>query len=97
MIQAYGPIVWNSLPEELQNAPGICTFKDELKKYMFGQYDETLVNVRIPDTSEHSPDRYCVINASNNGLKIVLRKLNPDMYCVANSSPDGLKIVLRRV
>ena len=44
MLKVYGPTLWNSLPEDIQNAPGICTFKDNLKKDMLAQYNENLVN-----------------------------------------------------
>ena len=38
MIQVTGPIIWNSIPEEIQKAASIFTFKKEYKKYMFSQY-----------------------------------------------------------
>ena len=38
MIQVSGPIIWNSIPEDIQKAGTIITFKKLLKKYYFSQY-----------------------------------------------------------
>ena len=38
MIQASGPIIWNSIPDHIQNAGTLCTFKKHLKKHFIAQY-----------------------------------------------------------
>ena len=39
MIQKSGPIIWNSIPEYIQDAASITSFKYQLKKHIFDQYD----------------------------------------------------------
>ena len=38
MIQKSGPVIWNSIPEQIQDATSIATFKCQLKEYFLGQY-----------------------------------------------------------
>ena len=38
MIQKSGPLIWNSIPEHIQDAPSLATFKYQLKKHIFDQY-----------------------------------------------------------
>ena len=39
MIQKSGPIIWNSIPEHIQDATSISSFKNQLKKHLIAQYD----------------------------------------------------------
>ena len=39
MIQKSGPIIWNSIPECIQGAASITSFKHLLKTHIFHQYD----------------------------------------------------------
>ena len=38
MIQVSGPVIWNRIPEEIQKAGSIFTFKKNLKLHIFDQY-----------------------------------------------------------
>ena len=38
MIQVMGPLIWNVIPEDIQEAGTIMTFKKHLKAHMFNQY-----------------------------------------------------------
>ena len=38
MIQVSGPLIWNRIPEDIQKAGTIFTFKKHLKNHIFGQY-----------------------------------------------------------
>ena len=38
MIQVTGPIIWNSIPEDIQKAVTIHTFKKEYKNFIFNEY-----------------------------------------------------------
>ena len=38
MIQVSGPVIWNRIPEEIQEAGSIFTFKKNLKLHIFDQY-----------------------------------------------------------
>ena len=38
MIQVSGPLIWNSIPQDIQNAGTISTFKKQLKEHMFNEY-----------------------------------------------------------
>ena len=40
MIKKSGPLIWNSIPEDIQKATSITAFKYQLKKYFFAQYDK---------------------------------------------------------
>ena len=40
MIKKSGPLIWNSIPENIQKATSITAFKYQLKKYFFSQYDK---------------------------------------------------------
>ena len=39
MIQKSGPIIWNSIPEHIQDSTSISSFKYQLKKFLFSKYD----------------------------------------------------------
>ena len=39
LIQVYGPVLWNSFPDNVKGASSINTFKYLLKKYFFEQYN----------------------------------------------------------
>ena len=39
MIQKSGPVIWNSIPEYIQDAASITSFKHLLKTHIFDQYD----------------------------------------------------------
>ena len=38
MIQVSGPLIWNRIPEDIQKAGSIFTFKKQLKLHIFDQY-----------------------------------------------------------
>ena len=38
MIQVTGPVIWNRIPEDIQKAGTIYTFKKQLKVHIFDQY-----------------------------------------------------------
>ena len=38
-IMYIGPILFNSLPEEIRNAPRLSNFKTKLKSHFIGQYN----------------------------------------------------------
>ena len=38
MIQVTGPLIWNRIPEEIQKAGSIVTFKKHLKIHIFDKY-----------------------------------------------------------
>ena len=38
MIQVSGPVIWNRIPEDIQKAGSIFTFKKNLKLHIFDQY-----------------------------------------------------------
>ena len=57
MIQVTGPIIWNSIPEEIQKVATIYTFKKEYKKFIFGQY--------VGDDNDNDNDNYNVNNNNN--------------------------------
>ena len=38
MIQVSGPLIWNRIPEDIQKAGTIFTFKKNLKRHIFDQY-----------------------------------------------------------
>ena len=40
MIQVTGPLLWNDLPPEIQDASSIFTFKVQLKNHFIEKYDE---------------------------------------------------------
>ena len=42
MLKVAGPIMWNSLPEEIRNSQLVFTLKKNLKKHLIEQYESTL-------------------------------------------------------
>ena len=52
MIQASGPVIWNRIPDDIQKAGSIFTFKKHLKLHIFDQYigdpedNRSVVNIR---------------------------------------------------
>ena len=39
MIQTTGPLIWNDIPDDIQRASTLFTFKKELKQHLFSQYE----------------------------------------------------------
>ena len=39
MIQVSGPLIWNNVPDHIQKATSIHTFKHQLKRHLIEQYD----------------------------------------------------------
>ena len=58
MIQVSGPVIWNRIPDEIQKAGSIFTFKKHLKLHIFDQY------IGNPE------DNRSVDNISNNVVNI---------------------------
>ena len=54
MIQKSGPLIWNSIPDHIQGAPSIQTFKTNLKKYYFAQYDIDNLNSNDNRNDNHN-------------------------------------------
>ena len=42
MMKILGPLLWNKLPEHLQDSDSLSTFKRNVKKYFIDQYNESL-------------------------------------------------------
>ena len=65
MIQKSGPVIWNSIPEYIQDAASITSFKYLLKKHIFDQYDldNTAENIYRRNYTNNSINRY---NTDNN-------------------------------
>ena len=40
MIQVSGPILWNALPENIQESSSISTFKQSIKEHLIGNYGQ---------------------------------------------------------
>ena len=38
MIQVSGPLIWNDIPDDIQKAGTIFTFKKQMKQHIFDQY-----------------------------------------------------------
>ena len=52
MIQVSGPLIWNSIPEDIQKAGTIFTFKKNLKRHIFDKYRGDPENSRT--NSDHA-------------------------------------------
>ena len=39
----FGPLIWNSLPQDLRHCPALSSFKAKLKTFLFSQYFHTLL------------------------------------------------------
>ena len=72
MIQVSGPLIWNRIPEDIQKAGTIFTFKKNLKRHIFDQYrgdpedsGTTTVHVRrnSRNSSNTARDKPVIINA----------------------------------
>ena len=67
MIQVSGPLIWNRIPEDIQKAGTIFTFKKQLKLHIFSQYrgdPEDRTNSRT--NSENNRDN---VNIRNNNIR----------------------------
>ena len=64
MIQASGPIIWNNIPDHIQNAGTLFTFKKHLKKHFIEQYD--IDNDNDGDNSDNDDDNDNHDNNVNN-------------------------------
>ena len=58
MIQVTGPIIWNSIPEDIQKVATIYTFKREYKRFIFNEY----VGVNDNDNVNYNDNNHNNIN-----------------------------------
>ena len=68
MIQVTGPIIWNSIPEEIQKLATIYSFKKEYKKFILRQY--------AGDSNDNDNNDNDNNNSSNNNNNYSLRRSN---------------------
>ena len=54
MIQVMGPLIWNGIPEDIQEAGTILTFKKHLKDHIFNQYRGDPVDDLNNDTNRNN-------------------------------------------
>ena len=96
LLKVAGPILWNSLPENIRNSQSVYKLKFLLKKFLLQQYE-----VNPEPLSNH----YYVSNISFRYMKLVLSKMHtffvpaylPEcIYKVKNISTDGLKFKIVR-
>ena len=96
MLKVAGPLLWNSLPEDIRNAKTVFTLKSKLKKFFIEQYTYT----PIPLT-EH----YYVSKISPCCMKLTVSKMHTFFVppylpartlLVRNVSNDGLQIKIFR-
>ena len=64
-----GPLIWNGIPEDIQEAGTILTFKKHLKDHIFNQYRGDPVddlNNRSNDTNRNNSSNNSNSHARNN-------------------------------
>ena len=69
MIQVSGPLIWNNIPDDIQEAGTINTFKKQLKLHIFNQYkgdQEDNENINNNDINRASSNSNRNSNNSNN-------------------------------
>ena len=69
MIQVSGPVIWNSIPEDIQKAGSIVTFKKNLKLHIFDQYRGDPEDTRArtnPNNNNNSNNNNNNIRSNNN-------------------------------
>ena len=95
MIQKSGPIIWNSVPEHIQDASSISSFKYQLKKHLIAQYDvdNTSNNIYARNYVNNNISRRT--NQNNNQNNRSNHNINNNPINVYNQF-DGIR-VLRRV
>ena len=93
MIKVYGPILWNSIPENIQMSTSIHTFKMYLKLYFLEQYTNT-ENFLAVSNRQILDNTYKIKDLRNNGLQFTICR--PYKYNVKNISMDGLKFTISR-
>ena len=54
MIQVCGPLIWNRIPEDIQEAGSIFTFKRQLKLHIFNQYRGDPTDRRTHDNTNNN-------------------------------------------
>ena len=65
MIQVSGPVIWNEIPEDIQKAGTIFTFKKHLKLHIFGQYRGDPEDSSSVSNNNSNNDNIRIINNSN--------------------------------
>ena len=69
MIQVMGPLIWNRIPEEIQKAGTIFTFKKHFKIHIFNQYrgdPEDYINTNNNDNNDNDNNNNNNNNSNNN-------------------------------
>ena len=67
MIQASGPVIWNDIPDHIQKAQSIYTFKKYLKIHFIEQYDTNNID-RPYDRPYNNNNNNRNNNRNNNNL-----------------------------
>ena len=65
MIKKSGPVIWNSIPRDIQDATSITTFKYQLKKHFLDQY---IVNPVQNFYSRNYPNNNIIRPNSNDAM-----------------------------
>ena len=66
MIQVSGPVIWNRIPEDIQKAGSIVSFKKNLKLHIFDQYRGDPEDTRIRTNSNNNNNNNNINNNNNN-------------------------------
>ena len=90
LLKVAGPLLWNSLPENIRKSSSVFTLKSNLKKFFINQYETDL------SVSGY----YYVSKLSLDCMKITITKMHtfyippylPSRLKVCNISDDGMKI-----
>ena len=91
MLKVAGPLMWNSLPEEIRNSQSVFTLKKNLKKHLIEQYESTLPQIS---------GCYYASKLSLDCMKITVSKMHtfyippflPAQLQSSNITEDGMKI-----
>ena len=88
MIQKSGPIIWNGIPELIQDATSISSFKNQLKKHLLTQYDldNTGDNIYARNYNNNNIRNRITHNNVNNRFRNNINNININNHNNRNNS-----------
>ena len=88
MIQKSGPIIWNGIPELIQDATSISSFKTQLKKHLLTQYDldNTGDNIYARNYNNNNIRNRITHNNVNNRFRNNINNININNHNNRNNS-----------
>ena len=85
MIQVSGPLIWNRIPDDIQKAGSLPTFKKQLKLHIFDQYrGDPEDRSNSTNSNNNNNNNNSISNRNNNNNNNINRNINNNRTNINN-------------